>query len=270
MNRQPAADRVHASQKAGRAKVCLIGAAGRMGRRCVRLLEGHPQLRLSAVWLRQGQAPLPLLEAVQSANFADLAEHSDVFIDFTAPPACQHTLPPCAAAGRPYVLASTGLSPADEAAIAQAKGQLALLQAANLSPAVAVLRDLVARAARALPDYDVEICEIHHRHKRDAPSGTARLLAAAVQGTGERAHLVLGRNGAEPRRDGRQIGVAALRGGEVVGEHTAYFFGEAERLEVSHRSSNPDLFAIGALRAACFVLRQAPGHYDMQDMLAQA
>ena len=250
-----------------RASVCLIGAHGRMGQRCTRLLQDHPTLQLGAIWGRRGATPRPVAGAVCGDTLAPLAAHTDVVIDFSAPPACGATLPACADAKLPYLLASTGLSAEHEALVVAASARTALLRAANLSVGVNVLLALTKQAARGLPHCDVEIGEIHHRHKKDAPSGTARLLAAAVQGAGGRDQLVCGRRGFEPARPKDQLGVASLRGGEVAGEHTVYFFGDAERIELTHRCYDADIFAAGALQAAAWLLQRAPGLYTMQHML---
>jgi 4-hydroxy-tetrahydrodipicolinate reductase len=164
-------------------------------------------------------------------------------------------------------VASTGLTPVDEAAIDDASAEVAIVQAANLRLGVNVMLELVEMAAARLRGFDAEISEIHHRHKRDAPSGTALALGAAVQrGAGKKTEVV-GRHGMGEPRGSQELGYAALRGGEVAGEHTVFFFGDSERLEITHRSTNADIFAAGALQAAQWLLGRAPGRYDMLDVL---
>ena len=237
-----------------------------MGQRVLRLLDNHPILRLGVVLARAGGTPLPPELPVEHDVEAALAR-ADVVVDFSAPAACSVIGPRCAALGIPYVVASTGLSTAEDKALNQVAKGVAVLQAANLSLGVNVMLELVELAASRLKDYDMEISEIHHRHKRDAPSGTALALGGAAQrGAGKRRE-VLGRQGiTEPRADD-ELGYAAMRGGEVAGEHTVYFFGEAERLEITHRSNNADIFAAGALRAAAWLLGKPAGRYSMLDVL---
>lgn len=237
-----------------------------MGQRVLRLLDNHPILRLGVVLARAGGSPLPPELPVEHDVDRALS-CADVVVDFSAPAACSSVGPLCAARGIPYVVASTGLSTAEDRALDAAAQDVAVLQAANLSLGVNVMLELVELATSRLKDYDTEIGEIHHRHKRDAPSGTALALGQAVQrGAGKRRE-VLGRQGITEPRAKDELGYAALRGGEVAGEHTVYLFGEDERLEITHRSNNADIFAAGALRAAVWLMGKPAGRYSMLDVL---
>ncbi len=252
-----------------RAKVCVAGANGRIGRRVVAMLRDHSALEIGALLEREESA---FSDGGDDAVIATsdptraLAE-VEVLIDFSAPAAAAKLAPLCAAHKVAYVVASTGLSPIDEEALDAAARQVPVLQAANLSLGVNVLLELVQSAARRLPAFEVEISEIHHRHKKDAPSGTALLLGKAVmQGRGP-LREVRGRDGITEPRAKDELGYAALRGGEVAGEHTVFLFGDSERLELTHRATSPDIFAHGALVAAAWLRGRGPGRYTMRDVL---
>jgi 4-hydroxy-tetrahydrodipicolinate reductase len=175
-----------------------------------------------------------------------------------------------AAAGVPVVVATTGLKDVDHAAIAAAATRVPILVAANLSPGAHLVALLAQTAATVLGEADVEIVEVHHNKKKDAPSGTALMLADAVKDArtarGQRAHIVRSRDGDAPRVAG-DIGVVAVRGGDVVGEHTVSLFGDGERVELVHKVSSRAIFARGALWAADFLVGKAPGRYQMTDVL---
>jgi len=174
----------------------------------------------------------------------------------------------CAAAGVPYVCATTGLGDADQTAIAAAAAAIPVLVAANLSPGAHLVALLATQAARAMAEADAEIVEVHHRKKKDAPSGTALMLADAVAaGRAGQQRRVLAREGEALRQPG-DIGVVAVRGGDVVGEHTITFFVDGERVELAHKVSDRRIFARGALDAAAFLVGRQAGRYEMRDVLA--
>jgi 4-hydroxy-tetrahydrodipicolinate reductase len=239
-----------------RSKVVVVGAAGRMGRRVVSLLEGHATLMLGRAFDRDDDP-----EAAIAG--------SHVVIDFAAPAVSTRIAPICARQGTAYLLASTALTAEDEAALDAAAQSVPVLQAANLSIGVNVLAELVADAAARLAGFDVEISELHHRHKRDAPSGTALALGAAARRGRPALKDVPGRIGSDVRLQD-ELGYAAMRGGDVAGEHTVYFFGEGERIELTHRATTPDIFARGALVAAAWLLKKPAGRYTMRDVLQAA
>jgi 4-hydroxy-tetrahydrodipicolinate reductase len=173
----------------------------------------------------------------------------------------------CAKARVPLVVGTTGLDQAALAALDDAAKSIALLHAANFSVSAHVAAKLVAEAAARLA-YDVEVVEAHHRLKKDAPSGTALMLANAALDARKSGSLKRGRDGLSPRVDG-EIGVSAIRGGDVVGEHTVYFLGDGERIEIVHRVTDRAVFARGALAAAAFLVGKKPGRYAMADVIAQ-
>jgi 4-hydroxy-tetrahydrodipicolinate reductase len=195
----------------------------------------------------------------------------DVYVDFTAPAASRAVAEAAVRRRCAGVIGTTGLGPADEAALAALSQVAPVVVAANFSLGVNLVLGLVRQAARALgPEWDAEVVEAHHRGKRDAPSGTALMIARAIAaGHGADYDRVKrhARDGEVGPRPAGEIGVLSVRGGDVVGEHTAYFFGAAERLEISHRATSRAIFAVGALRAAAWVRGQPPGRYDMLDVL---
>jgi 4-hydroxy-tetrahydrodipicolinate reductase len=205
-----------------------------------------------------------------SAALADCAA-ADAVIDFTLPEALRAHLDACIALKRALVIGTTGLKDEHQGWIDAAAQHIPVLWAPNMSIGVTLLQQLVEQAAQALgPAYDVEVLEMHHRHKVDAPSGTALALGeAAARGLGRdlAANAVFGREGAEGPRKTSTIGFATLRGGDVIGEHTVFLAGSGERIELGHRATTRDTFAYGAIRAAQWLQDQPIGRYDMQDML---
>ena len=204
-------------------------------------------------------------------DYAAPTKASDVLIDFSSPHALSANLEACVAAGRPVVIGTTGLEAAHHALIDAAAQHVAVLQTGNTSLGVNLLAALVEDAARRLgDDWDIEIVEMHHRHKVDAPSGTALLLGeAAAKGRGVALSQakVSGRDGITCARAAGSIGFAALRGGSVSGDHQVIFATEGERIELGHRAESRAIFARGAIRAALWLVDQPAGRYDMKSVL---
>lgn len=260
-------------------RVAVVGVAGRMGRALVESLAAHPQATL-AVALEQAGHPSLGQDAGAAVGRhtgvtigADLAAlaGADVLIDFTRPEGTLAHLAVCRQHDVRMVIGTTGFDDAGKAALADAAKSLPLVMAPNFSVGVNVLINLLDTAARALGDgYDVEIIEAHHRHKVDAPSGTALRLGEAVAaalGRDLAASAVYGREGITGERDPKTIGFATVRGGDVVGDHTVLFAGIGERIELTHKASSRATFAEGAVRAACWLAEQPAGLYDMRDVL---
>jgi 4-hydroxy-tetrahydrodipicolinate reductase len=261
-------------------RTVLVGATGRMGTNLLREWPHCPQLVLtgavaSAASARLGADAAEAAGAAPagvpvSAALAPLLRSAQLVIDFSHAAAAAANLAACVQARVPLLLGTTGLEPSLDAQLTEAARHIALLVAPNTSLGVNLLLELVRQAARALPaDYDIEILEVHHRHKRDAPSGTALALgqaAAQARGSVLDVHAVQERIGvrAAPRSAG-QIGFAALRGGDIVGEHAVSFLGEGERLRLEHVATDRAVFARGALQAGVWLARQAPGSYAMRD-----
>lgn len=207
--------------------------------------------------------------AEQDGGFAIDADHGDVIVDFSAPAALQASLDRAVSAGVPILIGTTGLDDLAAKRIEQASSEVAVLRAANTSLGIAVLSDLVERAAGVLgEDWDIEIVEMHHRMKADAPSGTALALGeAATRGRGGSAKEERFRVGTGLSREPGAIGYAALRGGTVPGDHDVIFAGPDERLVLSHRAESRMIFARGALAAARFLVGKPAGLYSMRDVV---
>lgn len=231
---------------------------------------GAQPIRLSLV-APEGRMGTAIAKAVAGdPAFAIDQDHGDVLVDFSAPAALPASLERALSAGVPLLIGTTGLDDTADRRIAAAAKDIAVLRAANMSLGVAVLSDLVERAARALgPDWDIEILEMHHRHKADAPSGTALALGdAAARGRGGDPRPERGRDGTGLKREEGAIGFASLRGGSVAGDHDVILAGPDERLVLSHRAENRTIFARGALAAARFLIGKPPGLYSMRDVIA--
>jgi 4-hydroxy-tetrahydrodipicolinate reductase len=259
----------------------VVGAAGRMGRTLVRVIAETPGVRLVAAIERPGASEIgadagelagigPNGAAIGTDAGAAIAE-ADGILDFTAPAATVVFAELAAKAGVVHVIGTTGLSAADEARIKEAAAQARIVKSGNMSLGVNLLAVLVREAARALDaDFDIEILEMHHRHKVDAPSGTAVLLGrAAAEGRGIElaAHSVRSRDGHTGARRRGDIGFATLRGGSVVGEHSVFLAAEGEVIELAHKATDRAIFARGAVKAALWARAQKPGLYTMTDVL---
>ena len=202
-------------------------------------------------------------------GFALDQDHADVLVDFSSPAALDSSLDRAVSAGIPLLMGTTGLPADADEKIAEAATGIAVLRAANMSLGVALLAELVERAARVLgADWDIEVAEIHHRMKTDAPSGTALMLGeAAARGRGTAMNAERGRDGAGLKRGSSAIGFASIRGGTVAGEHDVMFLGPEERLVLSHRAETRMIFARGALAGARFLVGKPAGLYSMQDVI---
>jgi 4-hydroxy-tetrahydrodipicolinate reductase len=214
-------------------------------------------------------------KAIAAAAFDDDSveidnDSADVLVDFSSPAALQSSLDRAVAARIPILIGTTGLDAIAEEQIADAIKRVAVLRAANTSLGIAILSELVERAAHALGrDWDIEILEMHHRHKADAPSGTALALGeAAARGRGSSMRTERGRDGTGLKRELGSIGFASLRGGTVAGDHDVIFAGSDERLVLSHRAENRMIFARGALAAAKFLIGKPAGLYSMRDVIS--
>jgi 4-hydroxy-tetrahydrodipicolinate reductase len=207
--------------------------------------------------------------AAETDGFEIVQDGGDVLVDFSAPDALQASLDEAVDAGTPILVGTTGLGSEADKQIAEAAKSVAVLRAANTSLGVAVLSDLVERAAKARgTDWDIEIVEIHHRMKADAPTGTALALGkAAAAGRGTPLNAERGRDGTGLKRETGAIGFASVRGGTVAGEHDVIFAGSDERLILSHRAENRMIFAKGALAAARFLVGKPSGLYSMHDVI---
>lgn len=263
-------------------RVAIAGSGGRMGQTLIDAVLAAPDLTLNGALEISGSALLGRDVGERSGRATGVAitadpasgvRNADVLIDFTRPEGTLAHLAACAAAKVGAVVGTTGLSESDKKAMREFARGIPIVFAPNMSVGVNVLIKLVEVAAQRLgDDYDVEIVEMHHRHKVDAPSGTALRLGEAAATALSRDLESVGiyaRQGVTGERPGRAIGFASLRGGDVVGDHTVIFAGDGERIELTHRAGSRANFAQGALRAARFVAlkRKEPRMYDMQDVL---
>jgi 4-hydroxy-tetrahydrodipicolinate reductase len=256
-------------------RLALVGASGRMGRAIARLAHSDGIDIVCAIATADVGKDIGELAGVGPIGTTVVdglgaVEHAraDVVVDFSAPPVTLALAPIAAAARCAIVSGTTGLTSEARLALARAAERVPVLWEPNMSVGVFILAELVAQAARVLPGWDIEIVETHHRAKVDAPSGTALRLAEAVaQGAREAAPLVTGRSGKPGPRQDTEIGVLAIRGGDVIGDHTVHFFGGGERLELTHRATNRDVFAHGALRAAAWIAGKPPRSYGLADVL---
>lgn len=247
----------------------IFGAAGRMGRVIADEIAARG-LTLTGGTDRAGSGTLNDGRTIES-DAAALARASDVLIDFSSPAALAANLDACIAAGKAVLIGTTGLEPQHHALIDEAATKIAVLQTGNTSLGVNLIAALVRDAASRLgPDWDIEIVEMHHRHKVDAPSGTALLLgqaAAAGRNITLADNSESGRDGVTGPRKPGAIGFAALRGGSVAGDHQVIFATDQERIEIGHRAENRTIFARGAVTGALWLAGRAPGRYTMPDVL---
>ncbi len=262
-------------------RVGITGAAGRMGRTLVSAIamrddielrgavdiEGNPGVGADAGELAgQGRVGVEIVTD-RAAAFRDC----DVVIDFSSPAGTLATVAYCRANGKAMVIGTTGLDDDQRQQVLEASRDIPIMMAPNMSVGVNITLKLLDMAARAFgDDVDIEIIETHHRHKVDAPSGTALRMGevvAAALGRDLGADAVYGRHGITGARERRSIGFSAVRGGDIVGDHTVMFAGEGERVEIVHRSQSRMTFAAGAARAAAWIGARPPGLYDMFDVL---
>ena len=254
-------------------RIGLLGAGGRMGRAIAAAIQDAPGATLVGAVDRAGAPAVgTLLCGVEIGDdVRRLADGCDVLVDFTSPTALAANLAAAEAAGCALVVGTTGLELADHARIDAAAQRVAVLQAANTSLGVNLLAALVEQAAARLgDDWDIEIVEMHHRHKVDAPSGTALLLgqaAASGRGVDLAAVSARGRDGITGARNAGDIGFASLRGGSVAGDHLVVLAADGERIELGHRAEDRSIFARGAVKAALWLAGKPAGRYTMGDVL---
>jgi 4-hydroxy-tetrahydrodipicolinate reductase len=262
-------------------RIAITGAAGRMGRTLVEAIAENPATRLTAALERTGSTLLGADAGelaghgrngvVVTDSLDEALAHFDVLIDFSFPTATAAHARIAAAAGKALVIGTTGLDAAQQTAIDEAARSVAVCQAANFSTGVNLCLELLHTAARVLGDTaDIEVIEAHHRHKLDAPSGTAlamgRVVADALGRDLEQV-AVYGREGQTGARARDTIGFATVRAGDIVGDHTVLFAADGERIEITHKASSRMAFARGAVRAAAWLHGRAPGRYAMREVL---
>ena len=244
-------------------KIAILGAAGRMGRKLTELASG------------EGLEVVAKVDVAEGFDREWPAETEGI-VDFSYHAALPAAIDKAAAQGIPYVIGTTGITPEEQVHVDAAAKKIPVVQSGNYSLGVNLIIELVRKAATILgPEYDIEITEMHHRHKKDAPSGTALMLANAANAgraeTGDGADgFVYGRKGDIGERPAKEIAIHALRGGSVVGDHTVMFAGELERVEITHKAQDRAAFAAGALKALKWAKARTPGIYTMRDVLGLA
>lgn len=250
--------------------IALCGALGRMGGEVARAILEQDDLKVLVAVEAQGHRGIGTAvgETVVVSSLVDHIGEADVVVDFTNPEGAVRHLSVAADHGVPAVIGVTALNERQRADVEKASSRIPVVYAPNMSVGVNLLFKLVAETAAVLNEgYDVEIVEMHHRMKKDAPSGTAAKIADIVSTARGGCKHVYGRQGLVGERKGEEIGIHALRGGDVVGEHTVVFAGGGERLEITHKASSRRTFASGVIKAIRFVHQRTPGLYDMNDVL---
>jgi 4-hydroxy-tetrahydrodipicolinate reductase len=265
-------------------RIGITGAAGRMGRMLAEVVSEAERPCSLVVAIEHAESSLLGADMGEllgdgasgvtiTSDLAAVLSDIDVLIDFTVPEATLHHATLCAEEDVPMVIGTTGFSDTQMTQLLEATRELPVCQASNFSPGVNLTFDLVKAAAEALGDSaDIEIVEAHHRHKIDAPSGTALSLGEVIAdalGRDLSQVAVYGREGRTGERSRETIGFSTIRAGDIVGDHTVIFAGDGERLEITHRASSRTAFANGAVRAACWLSGQKAGRYSMQDVLRQ-
>lgn len=262
-------------------RIAVVGAGGRMGRQLIQAISKADGVQLTVAFEREGSslvgsdagelAGIGHNGITVSDNLAQQADNFDVLIDFTRPEGTLAHLAFCSANNKKMVIGTTGFDEQGKQAIKQAAEKIGIVFASNYSVGVNLVFKLLEKAAKVMGDYcDIEIIEAHHRHKVDAPSGTALSMGehiAKAMGKNLKDHAVYAREGITGERKQDQIGFATIRAGDVVGEHTVWFADEGERVEIAHKASSRMTFANGAVRAAKWLANHDKGLFDMTDVL---
>ncbi|MDR1696168.1 MAG: 4-hydroxy-tetrahydrodipicolinate reductase [Endomicrobium sp.] len=253
-------------------KITVCGAAGRMGQAIISLVKIDETVQIAGALEYEGSAAIgtgnPVIES--SCELEKYLPQSDVLIDFTNPDGALKNLAFAKKLNKPVVIGTTGFIAEQKDQIAEIAKSIPVVMSPNMSVGVNILFKLVDEVARLIPDYDIEIVELHHSKKKDAPSGTAaKLSEIAATATGQNINTVgvYGRKTVMGERKKDEIGVLSVRAGDIVGDHTVYFAGPGERIELVHRAHSRDTFAAGSIRAAKWLMGKEPGLYDMQDVL---
>jgi 4-hydroxy-tetrahydrodipicolinate reductase len=245
--------------------ILISGANGRMGRKVLEAsLKSQNVKTVCGVDLKEDLSN-PLLPVYSS--FGDVTEQIDVVVDFSAPPTLDSILQFCTSKNIPAVLCATGYSDEQVQKLKKASEKIAVFRSGNMSLGVNALIDLVKKAALALGDFDVEIIEKHHNQKVDAPSGTALMLADAVKEVQPQKYYTYGREGICGKRDANEIGIHAVRGGGIVGEHEVIFASGFETITLKHQATDRSVFADGAIKAAEYLANKKVGLYNMSDVI---
>lgn len=251
-------------------KIGLVGYSGRMGQLIFREIAQKEEMQLISIYTKKSQHSSCVDEALVTSDWQEFLEPCDMVIDFSSPQGTSQLLRAVAKNPKPLVIGTTGLSEETHVLMQELSQTIPIVYATNTSQGVALLNRLVFIASEVLRDADIEIVEMHHHHKKDAPSGTAMTLAqycANARGLDLEKVRVSGRDGNVGERSKDEIGVMSLRGGDIVGKHTVGFYCDGEYLEITHNATNRKTFALGALRAAQWIVSKQSGLYSMKDVL---
>ncbi|MDO5102457.1 MAG: 4-hydroxy-tetrahydrodipicolinate reductase [Lautropia sp.] len=260
-------------------KIAIAGASGRMGRTLIEAVLNAPDMQLAAAFDRADSPAIdtdPVAFLGQQSKLRISADVDlglsgcDVLIDFTRPEATREHLEACVKHGVAIVIGTTGLDATDQQALASAARHIPIVQAPNMSPGVNIAIRLIELATQALKDYDIEVIEAHHRHKVDAPSGTALAIGEAIAGQLGQPLKEIGvfaREGHTGPRQPGSIGFSTIRAGDIVGDHTVMFAGQGEQIEIRHRATSREHYADGSLRACRFLAGKTSGLFTMRDVL---
>lgn len=248
--------------------ILMSGCNGKMGQVITRLSEQYQDLRIVAGYdvFDNGKNTYPVFKDLKNCN-----EKIDVMIDFSNPAALEGLMSFAVLKKLPVIVATTGISPIQKKMLEQSSKSIPVFFSANMSLGVNLLMDLVKKAAKLLePNFDIEIIEKHHNQKLDAPSGTALAIADSINEVLEqKQEYVYDRHSRRKKRSKTEIGIHAIRGGTIVGEHSVVFAGDDEIIEINHSAMSKDIFGTGALRAARFIYGKKPGMYDMNDLIGE-
>lgn len=245
--------------------ILLSGCNGAMGNVLKQVISEEADIQIVAGCDREsrGDSPFPIY-----TNIEDVTEQIDVLIDFSHFSAFESVLTYALRVKLPLVMATTGLTEKDEEALVEASKTIPVFRTANMSIGVNVLLDVVSQLAKKLDDFDIELIEKHHNKKVDAPSGTALMLAKEIDNALDHTlQFTFGREGNAAKRKANELGIHAIRGGTIAGEHTVIFAGEDELIEVKHSASSKKVFAKGAIKAAKYLVKKENGYYDMREVL---
>jgi 4-hydroxy-tetrahydrodipicolinate reductase len=259
--------------------VAVIGAGGRMGKTIIQVIDSSPNLKVSGALERPDSITIGMDSGINAgvktnhvsitSDLDAVIKSCDVVIDFSSPHSLHSVLDACSRYQKPVVIGLTGVDEEGKRNIASASKGIPIVFSPNMSIGVNLLFKLVELAAGVLKDFDIEVLDIHHKHKKDSPSGTAvKLKEILLQSLGRsESNVIYGRKGNYPERPSNEIAVHTMRAGEVVGEHTVYFFSPEERIELKHSAQDRKTFAVGAVKAAEFVVTQKVGLFDMFNVL---
>jgi 4-hydroxy-tetrahydrodipicolinate reductase len=251
-------------------KVGVFGASGRVGKLLLENIKEEQEMNLSTVFVRNSLDFAIDPSVLVTSDMKSFLNACNIVVDFSLPDACESLLEASMKTPKPLVIGTTGLNPHQLNLLKQASEIMPVLYATNMSLGIALLNKLVYQASEALEGFDIEIVEMHHRHKKDAPSGTALTLsesAAAGRGLDINKVRVSGRDGNIGERTKDEIAVMALRGGDIVGRHTVGFYNEGEFIELNHTATSRSTFSKGALRAASWLANKEAGLYSISDCL---